>query len=104
MCVNQNKALCNNYMLLILQLDSYEVTMRFGIFSYATETKEIVSITNDLSQDVQYVLRKLQEFSDESMFIYYNSIVVFLLQKMLLIVRFLFVLFPAKMSRKYFLI
>lgn len=80
MCLNPNKVLCNNYILLIFQLDSYEVNMRFGIVSYASETKEIVSITNDLSQDVHYVLRRLQEFSDESMFIYYNFIVVFLLQ------------------------
>ncbi len=72
MTLNQNKVLCNNYIWLIFQLDSYEVNMRFGIFSYASETKEIVSITNDLSQDVHYVLSKLQEFSDESMFIYYN--------------------------------
>uniref|UniRef100_A0A8C1AU23 C3/C5 convertase n=1 Tax=Cyprinus carpio carpio TaxID=630221 RepID=A0A8C1AU23_CYPCA len=51
---------------LVQKLDSYEVTMRFGIISYASEAKEIVSITNDLSQDVHYVMRKLHEFSDKS--------------------------------------
>uniref|UniRef100_A0A672QA57 C3/C5 convertase n=1 Tax=Sinocyclocheilus grahami TaxID=75366 RepID=A0A672QA57_SINGR len=51
---------------LVRKLDSYEVNMRFDIVSYASEPKEIVSITNDLSQDVHYVLRKLKEFSDKS--------------------------------------
>lgn len=53
----------------IFQLDSYEVHMKFDIISYASEPKEIVSITSFESQDVQYILRKLEEFSYESMFI-----------------------------------
>ncbi|XP_043114762.1 complement C2 [Puntigrus tetrazona] len=51
---------------LVRKLDSYEVTMRFDIVSYASETKEIVSITSEQSQDVHYVLRKLQAFNDKS--------------------------------------
>jgi len=50
------------------QLDSYEVHMKFEIISYASEPKEIVSITSIDSQDVNYILRKLEEFSAESKF------------------------------------
>lgn len=64
----------------IFQLDSYEVNMKFDIVSYASKPREIVSITNDPSDDVDYVLRKLKEFSGESMLIYYYFIVVFLLR------------------------
>ncbi|KAL1260174.1 hypothetical protein QQF64_008001 [Cirrhinus molitorella] len=51
---------------LIQKLDSYEVNMKFDIVSYASEPKEIVSITNDQSHDVDYVLLKLNMFSAES--------------------------------------
>lgn len=51
---------------LVRKLDSYEVHMKFEIISYASEPKEIVSITSLESQDVQYILRKLEEFSDKS--------------------------------------
>ncbi|XP_073674042.1 complement C2 [Garra rufa] len=51
---------------LIHKLDSYEVNMKFDIVSYASEPKEIVSITNDPNQDVYYVLRELSKFSDKS--------------------------------------
>ncbi|XP_056329362.1 complement factor B [Danio aesculapii] len=50
---------------LVRKLDSYEVNMKFDIVSYASEPKEIVSITNFDSHDVDFVLRKLSEFSDE---------------------------------------
>ncbi|RXN14406.1 complement C2-like protein [Labeo rohita] len=51
---------------LVQKLDSYEVNMKFDIVSYASKPREIVSITNDPSDDVDYVLRKLKEFSGES--------------------------------------
>ncbi|XP_056120603.1 complement factor B [Rhinichthys klamathensis goyatoka] len=51
---------------LVRKLDSYEVHMKFEIISYASEPKEIVSITSIESQDVNYILRKLEEFSAES--------------------------------------
>ncbi|CAM4558034.1 unnamed protein product [Leuciscus chuanchicus] len=48
---------------LVRKLDSYEVHMKFEIISYASEPKEIVSITSIESQDVHYILRKLEEFN-----------------------------------------
>ncbi|XP_067306042.1 complement factor B [Pseudorasbora parva] len=51
---------------LVRKLDSYEVQMKFEIISYASEPKEIVSITSIESHDVEYILRKLKEFNETS--------------------------------------
>lgn len=80
-------------MLFFFQLDSYEVHMKFDIISYASEPKEIVSITSLDSHDMHYILKKLDEFKYTSMFVvkmfvfkilnhvfYYIFIVAFLLQ------------------------
>ncbi|ROL49834.1 Complement factor B [Anabarilius grahami] len=48
---------------LVRKLDSYEVHMKFDIISYASEPKEIVSITSMESHDMHYILKKLDEFS-----------------------------------------
>lgn len=69
MCLNQNKLLCKNNILFLFQLDSYEVQMKFDIISYASEPKEIVSITSMESHDMHYILKKLNEFSYQSMFV-----------------------------------
>ncbi|XP_067222492.1 complement factor B isoform X1 [Chanodichthys erythropterus] len=47
---------------LVRKLDSYEVHMKFDIISYASEPKEIVSITSMDSHDMHYILKKLDEF------------------------------------------
>nr|AFD18593.1 Bf/C2B [Ctenopharyngodon idella] len=51
---------------LVRKLDSYEVQMKFDIISYASEPKEIVSITSMESHDMHYILKKLNEFSYQS--------------------------------------
>ena len=44
------------------QLDSYQVNMKFEIISFATEAKEIMSITSPWSNSVDHVLQKLDDF------------------------------------------
>nr|WFR52978.1 complement factor B [Squaliobarbus curriculus] len=51
---------------LVRKLDSYEVHMKFDIISYASEPKEIVSITSMESHEMHYILNKLDEFSYQS--------------------------------------
>ncbi|XP_057207733.1 complement C2 [Triplophysa rosa] len=51
---------------LVEKLDSYEVNMKFDIISYASEPKDIVSITDINSGNLDYILKKLQEFSYQS--------------------------------------
>ncbi|XP_051962829.1 complement C2 [Xyrauchen texanus] len=48
---------------LVHKLDSYEVNMKFDIISYASEPKDIVSISDINSEHVDYVVEKLKEFS-----------------------------------------
>ncbi|XP_030634669.1 complement factor B isoform X2 [Chanos chanos] len=51
---------------LIRKLDSYEVTMKFHIISYASQPKDIVNIQDPSSDNVEYVLDKLQKFNHTS--------------------------------------
>ncbi|XP_073719070.1 complement C2 isoform X2 [Misgurnus anguillicaudatus] len=50
---------------LVEKLDSYEVNMNFGIISFASEPKEIVSITDIDSGNLDHILMKLHKFSHE---------------------------------------
>nr|XP_055051749.1 complement C2 isoform X1 [Misgurnus anguillicaudatus] len=50
---------------LVEKLDSYEVNMNFGIISFSSEPKDIVSITDINSGNLDYILMKLNEFSHE---------------------------------------
>ncbi|KAI1894078.1 hypothetical protein AGOR_G00130290 [Albula goreensis] len=47
---------------LIRKLDSYEVNMKFQVISYATEPREIMSITSPWSSSVAHVLQELSDF------------------------------------------
>ncbi|XP_056613448.1 complement C2 [Triplophysa dalaica] len=51
---------------LVEKLDSYEVNMKFDIISYASEPKNIVSITDINSGNLDYIMKKLHEFSYQS--------------------------------------